>query len=63
MGAFDLLIRPWLKSGKVLYTWDPLHKTGLVDKAVPGQDSFKWLQDMTSCCQQIFNTFNWGNQL
>ncbi len=49
-----------LKPGKVLYTWDPLHKTGLVDKDVTGQVSFKWLQGMISYCQQIFNTFNWG---
>ena len=23
-------------------------------------DSFKWLQDITTTCTQIFNTFNWG---
>ena len=47
-----------LKPGKVLYTWDPLHKTGLVDKDLTNKHS--WLQDMISSCQQIFKTFNWG---
>ena len=46
--------------GKVLYSWDALHKTGLVDKHMNAQESFKWLQDMVSWCSQIFNTFNWG---
>lgn len=42
----------------VLYTWDPLHKTGLVDKDVA--DKKVWVTDITTICQQIFNTFNWG---
>ena len=57
MGAFDNLppggkfVNTSLAEAREgLYTWDPLHKTGLVDKAVTGQDSFKWLQDMISCC-------------
>ena len=49
-----------LKPGQVLFTWDPLHKTGLVDKDMTKQDSFMWLQDLIATCQQIFNTFNWG---
>ena len=48
------------KPDQVAYTWDPLHKTGLVDKDMTKQDSFKWLQDIIACCQQIFSTFNWG---
>ena len=47
-----------LEPGQVLYTWDPLHKTGLVDKALT--KNLEWLQDMISICQQIFSTFNWG---
>lgn len=31
-----------------------------MDKNATGQDSFKWLRDMISHSQQIFNTFNWG---
>ena len=46
--------------GQVIYTWDALHKTGLVDKHMNGQASFKWLQEMVDSCSQIFNTFNWG---
>ena len=42
----------------VLYTWDPLHKAGLVDKDVA--DKKVWVTDITTICQQIFNTFNWG---
>ena len=41
----------------VLYTWDPLHKAGLVDKDVA--DKKVWVTDITTICQQIFNTFNW----
>ena len=48
------------KTGQVLYTWDPLHKTGLVDKHMAKEDSFKWLDDITGTCTQIFNAFNWG---
>ena len=40
---------------KVLYSWDSLHKTGLVDKHMNAQDSFKWLQELVACCSQIFN--------
>ena len=36
-----------LTTGKVLYTWDPLHKTGLLDKHVTNQKHMVWLQDMT----------------
>ena len=46
------------EEGQVLYTWDPLHKTGLVDKHVTRDK--KWLEDVIKKCQQIFNTFNWG---
>ena len=49
-----------LPSGKVLYSWDALHKTGLVDKHMQNKDSFKWLQELVYQCSQIFNTFNWG---
>ena len=49
-----------LKPGKVLYTWDPLHKTGLVDKHIT--ETMKWLQDIISDCQAIFRTFNWGSR-
>ena len=49
-----------LKPGKVLYTWDPLHKTGLVDKHVAKQHQMEWLKEMIALCQQIFSTFNWG---
>ena len=41
-----------LKPGKVLYTWDPLHRTGLVDKHVTKEKHMMWLQDMIACCQK-----------
>ena len=44
----------------MLYTWDPLHKTGLLDKHVTNQKHMVWLQNMIAFCQQIFNLFNWG---
>ena len=47
-----------LKAGKVLFSWDPLHKTGLVDKHVT--ELMQWLQDIISVCQTIFKLFNWG---
>jgi hypothetical protein len=49
-----------LEPGKVLYTWDPLHKTGLVDKHLSAKPSFEWLTVLVTCCQQLFTTFNWG---
>ena len=48
------------ETGQVLYTQDPLHKTGMINKAMAKKNSFKWLQDMVDYCTQIFNTFNWG---
>ena len=47
-----------LKPGKVLYTHDLLHRTGLVDKHLTAQ--LKFLQEIIPICQQIFTTFNWG---
>ena len=35
----------------VLYTWDPLHKAGLVDKDVA--DKKVLVTDITTICQQI----------
>ena len=48
------------ETGQVLYTYDALHKAGLVDKHMAKEEGLKWLGDHTSICTQIFNTFNWG---
>ena len=48
-----------LKPGKSLFTWDPLYKTGLVDKHTT--ETMVWLQDIISECQAIFKMFNWGS--
>ena len=47
-----------LKPGKVVFSWDPLHMTGLVEKHVT--ELMKWLQDIITVCQVIFMVFNWG---
>ena len=43
-----------LKPGQVLYTWDSLHRTGIVDKNITTKEGFEWLQKILECCQQVF---------
>ena len=31
-----------------------------MDKHMSELDAFEWLQDITTTCTQVFNTFNWG---
>ena len=42
----------------VLFTWDPLHLTGLVDKDI--SKDRKWLEDIVENCKEMFQLFNWG---
>jgi hypothetical protein len=44
----------------VLWAWDALHKSGLVDTHLRKEARFKWLVDETDVCSQLFRMFNWG---
>lgn len=44
----------------VLWAWDALHKSGLVDTHLCKEERFKWLVDDTDVCSQLFRLFNWG---
>ena len=49
-----------LPSKNVLWAWDALHKSGLVDTHLCKEERFKWLVDDTDVCSQLFRLFNWG---
>lgn len=42
----------------VLFTWDPLHLTGLVDKDI--SKDREWLEKVVENCKKMFQLFNWG---
>eukprot|EP00794_Sanderia_malayensis_P006751 gene6751-7509_t len=44
----------------VLWAWDALHKSGLVDTRLCKEKRFEWLVDDTDVCSQLFRIFNWG---
>eukprot|EP00794_Sanderia_malayensis_P014467 gene14467-15971_t len=44
----------------VLWAWDAMHKSGLVDTHLCKEKRFKWLVDDTDVCSQLFRLFNWG---
>ena len=55
----DQLVKLYdIKQKQVLFTWDQMHLTGLVDKDI--SKNRKWLADITENCREIFNLFNWG---
>ena len=49
-----------IEPGTVLFSWDGLHKCGLVDKHISKRAEFVWLVNDTDTCQQLFTMFNWG---
>ena len=49
-----------LEPGSVLYSWDGLHKSGLVDTHLGKQTQFAWLSTITDICVRVFKLFNWG---
>ena len=50
-----------MKEDNFLFTWDPLHRTGLVDKhACNKKGEHKWTIQFNSICNQIYGTFSWG---
>ena len=49
-----------INDGDVLYSYDTLHKSGLVDTHMCKKKEFKWVVEDTIVCQSVFNTFNWG---
>ena len=52
---------PDLNEDEFLFTWDPLHKTGLADKHMCNQKGeHKWIVKFNNTCHQLFNTFHWG---
>ena len=46
----------------VLWAWDALHKSGLVDTHLCKGERFKWLVDDTDVCSHLFRVFNWGSE-
>ena len=49
-----------IEPGSVLYSWDGLHKSGLVDTHLAKKKEFIWLKTITDICVSIFKLFNWG---
>ena len=45
---------------ELLFTWDGLYKTSLVDKHLGEKPEFDWLTKDTESCQTLFTLFNWG---
>ena len=43
-----------------IFTWDPLHKGGVLDNHIREDSSFSWLVQIQTICREIFSTFNWG---
>ena len=53
-------IYPSMNGGEFLFTWDPLHKTGLADKHMTKMQEHKWILKFNNTCHQLYGTFNWG---
>ena len=50
-----------MKEEDFLFTWDPLHKTGLADKHMCNKKGdHKWIIKFNSTCNQLYGTFSWG---
>ena len=49
-----------LKEGNILYSYDTLHKSGLVDTHLCKKNKFAWVVSLTDVYQQLFKLFNWG---
>ena len=49
-----------LKEGNILYSYDTLHKSGLVNTHLCKKEEFAWVVSHTDVCQQLFKLFNWG---
>ena len=41
-----------------LFTWDPLHKRGVVDSHIHEDPSFSWLVEIQTICRKIISTCN-----
>ena len=51
---------PDMKEGEFLFTWDPLHRTGIADKNTCKKLGHKWIVKFNNTCHQLYLTFNWG---
>ena len=51
---------PDLKEDDFLFTWDPLHLSGLADKHTCKAMEHKWINKFNKTCQQIYGVFKWG---
>ena len=49
-----------LPPNTVLWAWDALHRSGLVDTHLCKEERFQWVVDDTDVCSQLFRMFNWG---
>ena len=49
-----------LHEGDVMYSYDTLHKSGLVDTHLCKKGEYSWVVSNTDVCQQLFTTVNWG---
>ena len=47
-------------SDQYIFTWDPLHKGGVVDNHIREESSFSWLVEIQTSCGEILSIFNWG---
>ena len=48
------------KEENILYSYDTLHKSGLVDTHLCKKDDFACVVSHTDVCQKLFKLFNWG---
>ena len=56
-----LSLYPEMKEEDFMFTWDPLHRTGLEDKRMcHKKGDHKWCIKFNSTCNQLYGTFSWG---
>ena len=41
-------------------SWDPLHRSGVVDTHIRKDSKFFWMVDVQNLCKSIYTKFNWG---
>lgn len=49
-----------IADGDLNWSWDALHRSGLVDSWLMKEDSFKWVLDVLDVCISVYKHFNWG---
>ena len=49
-----------MSCGILHWSWDALHRTGLVDSWLMKEDDFKWMIDVLDVCVSVYKLLNWG---